>query len=322
MTRPTIRAFDAGDLDEAARLLAARHRAQRSAVPELSASYEDPLVAREAIAELLAKGRASGAVAVSAGALVGYLVGAPRGSAWGPNMFVEGAGHAVAEAETVRDLYGVAAAGWFEAGATRHSVIVPATDPALVDAWFRVGFGQQHVHAIRPAAAPGDVLRPPAGVRIRTAERHDIPSLARLDLELVEHQERSPVFSGRGGPDLDEAVAEIEADFDDPAFTTYVAERDGAVIGSAIACDVGKSSEHRGIVEPPGAGFLGFAAVLPDARGRGAGRALGEAVLLWARDDGRATVLTDWRETNLLSSRAWPNLGFRPIFRRLHRAVA
>ena len=30
-------------------------------------------------------------------------------------------------------------------------MIVPATDPALVDAWFRLGFGHQHVHAIREA---------------------------------------------------------------------------------------------------------------------------------------------------------------------------
>ena len=83
-----------------------------------------------------------------------------------------------------------------------------------------------------------------------------------------------------------------------------------------------ESSEHHGIVRPAGAGFLGFAAVLPEARGLGAGRALGEAVLLWARDAGHPTVVTDWRETNLLSSRAWPSLGFRPTFRRLFRAIA
>ena len=81
-------------------------------------------------------------------------------------------------------------------------------------------------------------------------------------------------------------------------------------------------AEHQGIVRPANAGFLGFAAVLPEARGLGAGRALGEAVLLWARDAGHPTVVTDWRETNLLSSRAWPSLGFRPTFRRLFRAIA
>jgi GNAT superfamily N-acetyltransferase len=62
--------------------------------------------------------------------------------------------------------------------------------------------------------------------------------------------------------------------------------------------------------------------VLPEARGIGAGRALGEAVLGWAHDAGYRVVVTDWRETNVLSSRTWPRLGFRPVFRRLHRAIA
>jgi GNAT superfamily N-acetyltransferase len=63
-------------------------------------------------------------------------------------------------------------------------------------------------------------------------------------------------------------------------------------------------------------------AVLPEARGRGAGRALGEAILAWSRDAGYPSVATDWRSTNLEADRAWRNLGFRPSFRRLHRAIA
>jgi hypothetical protein len=34
------------------------------------------------------------------------------------------------------------------------------------------------------------------------------------------------------------------------------------------------------------------------------------------------SVATDWRSTNLEADRAWRNLGFRPSFRRLHRAIA
>jgi hypothetical protein len=32
-------------------------------------------------------------------------------------------------------------------------------------------------------------------------------------------------------------------------------------------------------------------------------------------------VVTDWRVTNLLSSRTWPRLGFKESFLRLHRLV-
>ena len=74
-------------------------------------------------------------------------------------------------------------------------------------------------------------------------------------------------------------------------------------------------------MRPEKAAFLGFAAVLPEARGLGAGRALGEAVLAWAHDAGYPVVATDWRATNLLSSRAWTALGFVPTFHRLHRLI-
>ena len=38
----------------------------------------------------------------------------------------------------------------------------------------------------------------------------------------------------------------------------------------------------------------------------------GKAPLDWAAGEGYTAVTTDWRETNLLSSRSWPKLGFRP----------
>jgi GNAT superfamily N-acetyltransferase len=78
---------------------------------------------------------------------------------------------------------------------------------------------------------------------------------------------------------------------------------------------------HGGVARPVSAGFLGFAAMLPAARGLGVGRALGETVIAWSRDAGFRWVVTDWRSTNLEASRAWPALGFRPLFRRLHRSV-
>jgi GNAT superfamily N-acetyltransferase len=93
------------------------------------------------------------------------------------------------------------------------------------------------------------------------------------------------------------------------------------VIGSAVGCSLEKSSAHNGLARPDNAGFLGFAAVFPEARGLGAGRALGEAVLQWCADVGYNSVVTDWRVTNLLSSRTWPRLGFEQTFHRLHRLI-
>jgi GNAT superfamily N-acetyltransferase len=324
VARLEIRPLEGDLLDEAGRLLADRHRVQRRDVPSLDAAFEDPGVARAAIHGLLARDDVTALVAVRERELVGYLVGAARDPEhWGPNIWIEGAGHAAIDAEAVRALYGAAAGTWVVQGRTLHHVIVPATDEVLVDAWFSMGFGRQHVHAIREVPHASFVPVRPSGLTVRRAVVADIPALAALDLVLFTHQAEAPVFSHARVPAFDATVAELEAEgVDDPRFAIFVAEHAGRVIGSAVGCAIDESSEHAGIVRPPGAGFLGFAAVLPDARGLGAGRALGETVLAWARDAGHRTIVTDWRSTNLESNRAWLALGFRPIFHRLHRSIA
>jgi len=318
VTRPTIRPFTPDDVPAAGRLLAGRHAAHRRAEPLLDARFEDPATAAAEIASALAAG-GTGAVAVEDGAVTGYLLGQSKPApVWGANAWVESAGQAVAEAEVVRDLYAVAAPVWVERDLDAHYVLVPAHDKELVDAWFRLGFGQQHVHGIREV--PVDTTyQVPAGLQIRAAERADIPVLAELDLELPAHQSLAPTFSAGEMPTLEEAVADWEESIDDEGFRYLVAEHAGRVVGAAVGCALEKSSSHTGPARPEHAGFLGFAAVLPEARGLGAGRALGEAVLAWTSAEGFTSAVTDWRATNLLSSRTWPRLGFRPSFLRLHR---
>ena len=325
--RPQLRLIgpdDAADqplLDGLAALLADRHRAHRAAETLLDPRWSDAATTREHLAGLLADPTSSGAVAVSDGQPVAYVLAqAKDAGTWGENVWVESAGIArgEADAELVRDLYAAAAQQWVDAGRTAHYVLVPSHDGVLVDAFFRLGFGLQHVHAIRRPAPAGPL---PDGVRVRRAQRADVPVLARLDRELPLHQGRSPVFSSGHLPTEAEALEDWQESFDDERFTTFVAELDGEVVGSAIACDLELSSLHRGPALVGGAGFLGFAAVLPHARGRGAGRALGEAVLGWSATRGDDAVVTDWRATNLQSSRAWTALGFRPTFYRLHRLV-
>ncbi|MCY7304325.1 MAG: GNAT family N-acetyltransferase [Thermoleophilia bacterium] len=320
MTRLEIQPFSADYLDEAASLLARRHATHRVAEPFLPASYEQLDIARAAI-EALATVDASGAVASRGGTVVGFLIGTLREDPiWGPNVWVEPAGHAVDEAEDVRDLYAFAAARWVEGGRTSHYAVVPAVDARVLDAWVRLGFGQQHIHAIRVApVAP--LAQAVPGIGIRRAVYEDLDALAEIELLLPAHQMLSPVFSSLGPPPFEEVRAEWEEDFGDPKFATFVAVRDGEVVGSAIGCSVTESGLHSGLTRPDHAAHLGFAAVRDGARGAGIGRALAETVLDWAAADGYPCVVTDWRATNLLSSRAWPRLGWRPTFIRLHRAI-
>jgi GNAT superfamily N-acetyltransferase len=318
--RREIRVLTESDLPDAGRLLAERHTAHRRSEPLLSPRFEDVDVATAELAAALAAEDASGAVAVENGQVVGYLFGAPKPSPlWGPNVWVEAAGHAARDSETLRELYALAATRWVDEGRPAHFVLVPASEPALIDAWFRLAFGQQHAHGIRQVAH--EPFPVPAGLTVRPATQEDIPVLGELEVLLPAHQGRSPTFNAGQVPSIEDAIAEYEEAFDEEDFYVAVCEQQGKVIGSAVGCALEKSSSHVGPAHPDNAGFLGFAAVLPEARGLGAGRALGEDVISWSGANGYDCVVTDWRVTNLLSSRAWPALGFRTTFLRLHRLV-
>jgi predicted N-acetyltransferase YhbS len=316
MPAPEIQPFTDEHLGAAAKLLTARHARQRGVEPLLPEIVDF----RGQVEEARNAPGSSGWVALDGDEVVGYLFGAARPTeVWGPNMWVELAGHAVQRAETARDLYAVAAERWVEDGATRHYVLAPATDAELVDAWFRLSFGAQHAMGIQQV--PDGVGRADDGLTIRKARPDDAEDAARLDLLLPEHQERSPVFGAAPKPTeaelLDDYREELEAEDEG----VFLAEREGEAIGLLAMAPVERSSMHAGLARPDRACILAFAATLPEVRGSGAGLALTEAGLTWARQRGYATVVTDWRETNLLSSRFWPKRGFRRTFLRLYRSI-
>src|ERR671930_191104 len=270
MSRLELRPFADEHLDAAAELLAERHRRHRVAEPTLPARFEDPAAAREEIEAAWRRDGASGAAAFVEGRLAGYLVGAPDDEAhWGgPNVWVGHAGHAAVEPELVRDLYGLAADRWVEERRPRHYVQVPASERGLLEAWYRVCFGQQHAAGV--VEVPD--VRWPAGVREATPDEVE----ARL----------------AGG------------------FTVAPAELAG-------------DGPHAfaGLARPERAAYLAWAATLPEVRGSGVGVALTDAAFAWARRAGYETMVTDWRVTNLLSSRFWPRRGFRTTFLRLYRSI-
>ncbi len=314
-----VERFTEAHLDDAAELLAERHRAQRTVEPLLDAAYENATACRVEVERLFAIDDASGAVAHRDGRLVAYLLGTPRPapSPWGPNVWVEAAGHAATDPEAVRDLYAACAGGWVERGLVAHYALVPATEPALVDAWFRLSFGAQHAHALRAPA-----LGSASDARVRPATDADIDELAALDPLLELHQQNAPVFSTVAPQEHAQSLTEWAESFADAESAAFVAELDGRIVGCSYGCPVERSTAHSTLARPPRAGMLAWAVVVPEARGLGLGRALGDAVLDWSARRGDVAVVTDWRVTNLISSRTWPALGFRPTFTRVHRLIA
>jgi GNAT superfamily N-acetyltransferase len=311
-----IRAFADDHLDAAARLLAARHRQHRAAEPLLSERFEDAASTREEVASLWAQEEVSGGVALRDGNVAGFLLGTRRDDQiWGANIWIEAAGYAVDDAELVRDLYAFSAQRWVDEGRTRHYAFVPALADQ-VEAWFRISFGAQQAHGIKEV---DEQVWPPG---TRRAEPGDIEAMMEIVPLIGQHHGRAPVFSGVDwDEDPDELRTMLAADIADGELGELVYERDGRVVAHFELAPAEKGSMHRSLARPDHAVLLGFAASLPAVRGSGAGLALTEAACAWAHEQGYATMVTDWRETNLLSSRFWPARGFRRSFLRLYRSI-
>jgi ribosomal protein S18 acetylase RimI-like enzyme len=312
-----IQPFSAEHVEGAAALLEERHARHRAVEPGLPEKVDY----HAEIEALLSTEERSGAAAIRAGELVGYLLGVHRDNEiWGSNTWVEYAGHAVREPELVRDLYAAAAEEWLARGRDRHYALVPASDHELLDAWFRLSFGAQHAAGIQETPTSPD--GPPPKVVVRRATSDDLDVAMALDLELPRHQERSPVFGPAAPPGItDEDRQEFLSEVDDPEVALFLAEIGDKPVGELLMVPVERSSMHSGLARPERAAFLTFAATLPEARGSGAGLALTNAGLTWAREQGYPVTVVDWRETNLLASRFWPRRGFRRTFLRLYRAI-
>jgi GNAT superfamily N-acetyltransferase len=293
-------------VDAAAELLAARHESHRVAFPELPAQPDY----RAEIEALLAEG-ATGSFTDGA-----YVLGrsGPE-DRWGPNIWIEAAGHAAKDPELLRDVWADSAAGWVGQGLKAHYVLVPATDKSLLDGWFRLGFGAQQGHGVI------EVPEREWPANVREATTADIDAMVEIGPLLSRHQSESPVFSSVPQQTAEDVRADVLDDFSLEGVANLVYEADGRIVGNFFVCPLEMSSAHSGLARPPGAAFLGFAITYPEARGTGAGTALTDGCFAWARERGYRTMVTDWRETNLLASRFWPRRGFRTSFLRLHRAI-
>lgn len=297
-------------VEGAAGLLASRH-ARHLEVEPLLHPLED---ARAEIERARSPDGVSEVVALDGDAVAGFLVGAFREDDYfGRHVWVGHGAHAAREPEIVRDLYAAAAGDWVAGGASLHLALVPAV-PELADPWFRLAFAHMQVHAIRESG--GEPRPSTAGLVVRQGGVEDLRAAMPLLTLIWEHHTRSPTFTGLVVPDAQAFLADWEETLLEYDCVYFVAELEGRVVGHLALYP-----EEPNLAAPPGSVYLAVAATLPEARGLGAGVALTETALAWAREAGYEAVYTDWRMANLESSRFWPRRGFRETFYRLARRV-
>jgi GNAT superfamily N-acetyltransferase len=305
-----IAPFGDEHVEGAAELLAARHARHREAEPLLPA-LED---ARAEIARIRSPEGTSGIVALDGGDVAGFLIGALREDEYfGRHVWVGHGAHAAREPEVARDLYAGIAGQWVTQGAGLHLALVPAV-PELADPWFRLAFAHMQVHAIRESGA--DPSPPASGLAVRQGNVEDLRAALPLLTLIWEHHTGSPTFTGLEVPDAQAFLEDWEETLVEYDCVYFVAELEGRIVGHLALYP-----EEPNLATPPGSVYLAVAATLPETRGLGAGVALTETALAWARDAGYSAVHTDWRMANLESSRFWPRRGFRETFYRLARRV-
>lgn len=326
-----ITPFSEADLEEASLLLARRHEGDRVHEPALPERFTQPAEARSELeqtwkASTINGISAGGVVARHEGKMVGYLIGVPKiDEVWGRSVWVEYAGHAidrVYSADLYRDLYAALSPTWVALGCLYHVANLPASDRDALDAWFNLSFGKEHSYGLRETAPVSsfDVPVDPL-LEIRRAGPADLDLASELDDVLSLHQARAPVYAIILPYDREEARQDVVEELKNPAWKTWLALRDGHVVGIAIFLPAHPPKGIGEMVIPERCSFLGFAVTREEEQGRGIGRALTAHGLADDYATGYTFCFIDWRATNLLSSRMWLRQGWRPVAYRLTRRL-
>jgi GNAT superfamily N-acetyltransferase len=303
----------ATDVDSAAELLAERFVEQRDRGLPWPDATVNASAWRRRLKQRLAHGE--GLVALRDDEPTGFICAREeRSSPWLPSYWIDFDMHAAAMPEAYRELYAAAAGRWVERGCLDHYVVAPVLDHVVAE-WFGLGFGLEQVYGIRSLATevPHQELD---HVSIRRATVEDLPRLRDLIDAIARYQSGSPVFGINFATedDFEESHREL---LERPDCHYWLASVEDRPVGYEVFVPIDAEEPYL----PSATIELHVAAVDDELRGTGIGGVLTSAGLRGAREAGFEYCVTDWRTTNLLSSRMWTRWGFRPWAYRLHRTI-
>lgn len=309
-------------IDDAASLLANRHQNERKVNKELPVKFEEIAYAKKAIESLVTKDWI-GVAAIKDEQLVGYMIGSIQTDKNRErHTWIQYAGVAIAPDENdelYRELYAVFASEMVNHGSFHHYVMVPSGDNKMLNAWFRLGFAYEQVHGIRDISEGIEPNSIHPDFQIRLATKDDEKDIRALATVIMEHQAKSPVFAPgfiEERADYQDGYAEL---IDDETVTFWLAIHENKVVGFQVYMPSEASDENMLI--PDSCVSLVVGATVESARGMGVGTALLQNGLTHAMESGYTSCETDWRMTNLESSRFWSKNGFKPLVHRLVRHI-
>lgn len=193
-------------------------------------------------------------------------------------------------------------------------VTVASRDLVLTRPLLVAGFAATTTTAVRRVTTTDARQQPavPDGLRVRPATGDDVEAMVAATLAVQAFDTRAGILPRRTGlepvvrREVEEAVAERSG-------WSWVAERDGAVVGVVRASPPEHSDWIATSVAQGPTAYLGLLHVEPTARGGGAGAALAAAVHLRAAAAGVRTVALHHSATNPLSAPFWARTGYRPV---------
>jgi ribosomal protein S18 acetylase RimI-like enzyme len=314
--------FGEDHLAQAGELLALRHQRNRLVCPSLPQAFEEPLAARQAVAFALRRPYAAGFAALDGSRLKAYLLGdMVFDKIWGRAAWVRSAGWAAlpdAGYEVLQDLYAATGERWLSYGVLSHFLLAPRGDSDLLQAWFSLGFGVMHVHALLDLSElASTVPEVPPGLELRKAGNEDSHYLFELADLLWQQQVQAPSWSPINPEYIQENRELWASQVDEADMTIWLALRDERILGSQGYWP--PETDLDELYHPQHGAYMSLAAVQPDARRQGIGTLLTRQVLADASANGYRTMETNWRGSNLLASRFWPRRGYQPVMVRLAR---
>lgn len=311
-------------LDDGARLLSQNHRYLRGeGLSLLPQRFEEIGHARQALSAILHQPKAMGLAALSGGKLMAYLIGCPEVNAIrGRHVWIHPAGMGAdtsCSLEIMRDLYSRLGVIWVKNGFFDHFALTLAQQDRL-EPWLKLGFGYEQAHALldlEKLDTSSFSTNPRLVVREATQkDRSVVQSFSRI---IPQEHAGAPVW----GVALPEDVPEIHEGYgellEEKGTTTWLAFLHEKPVGIQVYRTLPNGGAN--LLIPNGTTRLTVASTIKDARAMGVSTTLLVRGLQDARSKGFRYCETDWRVTNLLSSRHWPRRGFLPVAYRLVRKV-